>query len=103
MAILKKPQKCRSIDEIRNEIDRIDKKIISLFSLRNDYVKEIVHYKNDEEGIIALVRRRQVIEQISKLAEEQGLNSRLFARIYNDLIEENIKNELEIFKNKINT
>ncbi len=100
MECKKMPEECRSIEEIRNEIDKIDKEIIRLFRSRDGLVKEIVKYKSDEEGIIARERKDFVIKQRGQWAEKHGLNPKLFRKIYTLLIDNNIKKELEIFKSK---
>jgi isochorismate pyruvate lyase len=53
---MKKPVECTNIDEIRNEIDAIDKQIIELLGKRLKYVTEIVRFKKDEEDILAKKR-----------------------------------------------
>ncbi|MDD4143254.1 MAG: chorismate mutase [Prolixibacteraceae bacterium] len=97
---LKKPEECLSLEDVRNEIDKIDKSIISLFSERNKYVEEIVRFKYDSVSIIAEARKNQVIRQRRKWAEERGLDAETFEKIYELLIESNIKQELKIFKTK---
>lgn len=95
---LKDPKECRSLKEIRNEIDKIDRQIISLFSKRQQFVKEIVKYKKDEKGIIAQARKDYVILQRRDWAAEEELDPNTFEKIYTILIDSNIKLELEILK-----
>lgn len=98
----KNPQDCQSLEEIRNEIDKIDEHIISLFSERHKYVEAIVRFKNDKEAIIAQERKEQVILQRKNWANTNGLNADTFEKIYTLLIESNIKHELELLKIKNN-
>lgn len=95
---VKKPGECRSADEIRNEIDRIDRQIISLFAERHKYIEEIVKYKHDENSIVALDRKEKVISQRKNWAAESGLNPDTFKEIYTLLVESNIKHEMTILK-----
>ncbi|RIH65180.1 isochorismate-pyruvate lyase [Mariniphaga sediminis] len=97
---LKKPQDCSSAGDIRDEIDKIDKQIIVLFSERHKYIEEIVRFKQDEESIEARDRKEQVIEQRKEWAENHGLDAEVFKEIYTLLIESNIKHELKILKSK---
>lgn len=97
---LKKPEDCISLEDIRNEIDKIDKSIISMFAERNKFVQAIVRFKFDTAGIRAEARKNEVISQRKEWAEEKGLDSGTFAKIYELLIESNIKQELRIFKSK---
>jgi len=94
----KKPCECRSAEEIRNEIDRIDRQIISLFAERHKYIEEIVKYKHDENSIVAQERKEKVISQRKTWAEERGLNPDTFKQIYTLLVESNIKHEMKILE-----
>lgn len=98
--ILKKPEDCNSAEEVRNEIDRIDHQIIKLYGERHKYIEEIVKFKDDEEGIIAHDRKKQVLRDRRKWAIENGLDADTFEQMYLILIENNIRRELEILKLK---
>ena len=97
---LKKPKDCTSAKEVRNEIDKIDHQILILYGERHKYIEEIVRFKEDEEGIIAHDRRKQVLRDRRKWAEENGLDADTFEKMYTLLIENNISRELEILKSK---
>jgi isochorismate pyruvate lyase len=96
----KDPKDCQSLEEVRNEIDKIDEFIISLFSERHKYVEEIVRFKHDKEAVIAQERKEKVILQRKKWASNSGLNADTFEKIYTLLVDSNIKHELEILKSK---
>ncbi|HKI89685.1 MAG TPA: chorismate mutase [Draconibacterium sp.] len=97
---LKRPDECNSPEEIRNEIDKIDQEIISLFSKRHSYIEEIVRFKNDENEIIASDRKEQVIRQRREWAASQGLNAHIFEQIYTLLIDSNIRHEMNLLTRK---
>jgi isochorismate pyruvate lyase len=99
---LKNPKDCQSLEEVRNEIDKIDEYIISLFSERHKYVEEIVRFKNDKDAIIAQERKYQVILQRKNWAAANGLNANTFEKMYTLIVESNIEHELEILKSKKN-
>ena len=98
--ISKKPDQCESMEDIRNEIDTIDHKIINLFSERLHYVEEIVRFKHDEAGVIAQERKDFVINQRAEWAAEKGLDPAVFEKMYTVFVESNIKHELELLKSK---
>jgi isochorismate pyruvate lyase len=91
---------CTNIDAVREQIDLIDAEIISLFALRNKYVHEIVRYKSDEESIIAINRKNEVIKQRGEWALQNGLNKQTFEDIYRILIDSNIQVEMELLNKK---
>lgn len=95
-----KPEECKTIDEIRNEIDQIDRKLIDLFSLRLKYAEAIVKFKHDEKDVIASDRKQIVIRKRGEWAAEKGLNPDTFEKIYELLINCNIKKELELLKKR---
>jgi len=97
--LTKSPKDCNSKEEIRQQIDVIDKEIIALFAKRFEYVSEIVKFKKDAESILAQDRKNEVIELRGKWAEETGLDKSTFEEIYRLLIECNIAKEIEILKN----
>lgn len=100
MELTKSPSECKSKEEIRTQIDRIDEEIISLFGLRFQYVSEIVKYKTNAESVVAQDRKDQVIKQRGEWAEKYGLDKETFEQIYRFLVDHNIGKELEILKKK---
>ena len=99
----KSPSECSSKEEIRHQIDLIDKEIIALFGLRFKYVNEIVKYKNDVESVIAQDRKNHVIKARGEWAVEHGLDKETFEQIYRFLVEHNIGKELEILEKRPQT
>jgi chorismate mutase len=94
----KSPVECSSKDEIRLQIDEIDKEIIKLFGLRFRYVSEIVKFKSNVESVVAQDRKDHVIKARGEWAEEHGLDKETFEQIYRFLVEHNIGKELEILE-----
>jgi isochorismate pyruvate lyase len=102
MEVLIKPEDCRSIDEVRQQIDRIDSEVIRLFAVRNQYIKAIIPFKTNEDEVIAFDRKSLVIDQRTKMAADSGLDPVLFRQIFSMLVETNIRKELELFKQNKN-
>jgi isochorismate pyruvate lyase len=96
----KKPTECISKEEIRAQIDQIDQEILQLFSLRFQYVREIVKFKNDEVSVVSQDRKDLVIKMRGEWAEELGLDKKTFEKIFQDLIDHNISKELEILQQR---
>lgn len=95
-----RPEQCKSKEEVREQIDEIDREIITLFARRFSYVKTIVKFKKDPESIVAQQRKDEVIRQRGEWASELGLDKSTFEKIYELLINHNISKEMEIFRNK---
>lgn len=98
MKLPKTPSECASKEDIRAQIDAIDKEIIALFGQRFQYVSEIVKFKNDAESIVAQDRKDHVIKQRGEWAENHGLDKETFQQIFRFLVDHNIGKELEILE-----
>lgn len=93
------PQECKNIDEVRNEIDRIDHEIIRLLSTRAEYVREVVKYKDGTpRGIEAPERRAAVISSRRQWATDLGFNPDVVGEIYERLVSFFIDEEKKLIK-----
>lgn len=97
---MKEIKDCKTIQEIRDSIDEIDYQILTSFEKRLEYVKAIVSFKSDAEGIVAKERQQEVFQKRREWALELGLDPDLFEEIYRTLIDWNVSKEMEIFSNK---
>ncbi len=95
---MRDPKQCKSIEEIRENLDNIDFQIIGLLSKRMNFVNQIVKFKDNEEDIIAADRQVEVISLRRKWAEMKNLDTDLIGKIFKILIHYNIEKELEIFR-----
>jgi chorismate mutase-like protein len=95
----KKACECKSIEEIRAQIDNIDRELVSMFAERFEYVKEVVKYKEKtEDAVVAIERKNFVIKQRAEWAKELGLDPEMFAKIFEQLIDHYISKEMELIK-----
>ncbi len=96
---MKEPKSCNTIEEVRNEIDSIDRKIMELLADRQEYVHEVVRFKTeDEESVIAESRQNQLYKQRREWAKELGLSPDMIEEVYRSMIRHNIQREFEIQK-----
>jgi isochorismate pyruvate lyase len=94
---IKKPSDCKTIDEVRQEIDRIDKEVIRLFGERFSYIKEVVKYKvHSEDGILAKARYDKVIEERTNWAKSYELDPKVIDKIYRILMDYFIEEQFKI-------
>lgn len=100
---MKEAKDCRDIQEIREAIDEIDHQILASFGKRLEYVKEIVKFKTDPDGIVARDRQLELLQKRREWATESGLDADLFEEIYKMLINWNVQKELELFRKMENT
>ncbi len=86
MKQVKLPEECRTIEDVRAEIDNLDQQIISLLGKRFLYVKEIVRFKSNSEEIKAVERFDAVIRSRRELAIRNNLSPDIIEKMYRLLI-----------------
>ncbi len=89
-----------SLAEAREAIDNIDTEIIRLFGNRANFVHQVVKFKNNPEDVPAPNRYAQVMRQRREWAETAGLNPDVIEDMYKLLIDNFIKEELNIMKKR---
>ena len=95
---MKKPGECLSIDEVRAEIDTVDKEIINLLGKRLLYIRRIVRFKKNEEDVMARKRYTQVLQARRKWAFEQGIDPDIIENVYRTLMQYFIDEQKKIMK-----
>lgn len=95
-------KKCKSLDEARVEIDKVDSKIVELIALRNSYIKQIAHFKNSVDEVKSEERIADVVSRARAKAIELDLSPNLINDIFIRLIDEMVESEIAEFKNAKN-
>jgi len=85
---------CDSLEEVRQNIDKIDSKLLDLIAIRSHYVDQAALFKNTENEIAAPDRVNEILHKIKILAEEKGLNPLLTEKIYRTMINAFIDQEM---------
>ena len=96
----KLPEECENINDIRSEIDNIDKKIIDLLAKRFSYVKEVVKFKFNKDEVIAQKRYDEVIAVRREWAKINNLDSDLIENIYRSLLNYFIEEEIKLLEQR---
>ncbi len=95
-------RKCNSLQEAREEIDKIDDKIVELIAARNAYIKQIAHFKNSVEEVKAQDRIEDVINRMRAKAIELDLSPNLINELYIKMIDAMVDTEIAELKNAKN-
>lgn len=94
----KEPDQCTGMEDIRSEIDQMDKDIISILGKRFQYVKAASKFKTSETSVKAPERFKSMLQQRRVWAQEFGLNPDAIEKLYTDLVNHFIKEEMEKWK-----
>ncbi len=92
-------KKCNTLEEARVEIDAVDSEIVKLIAKRNEYIKQIAHFKTSVEEVKAEDRIADVISKVREQAISLDLSPNLINDLYVRMIDEMVENEISEFKN----
>lgn len=77
---------CQSMDEVRLEIDRLDKRLVGLIAERFKYVDRAWQLKSNPEEATVPWRIQQVIERVRAHAEEHNVPPALTEALWRQMI-----------------
>ena len=95
---MKTPAECLSLDEVRAEIDRIDRTIVSLIGDRAGYVHAAARFKSTEEAVAAPERQASMLRARREWALEEDLAPDVIEKLYRDLVSYFVVREREHWK-----
>lgn len=90
----------RSLDDVRANIDRLDREIIRLMAERGGFVQQAARFKTSHADVEAPKRVEQVIAKVRGLANEAGLEPRVAEAAYRAMIAAFIEVERTAFQAK---
>lgn len=85
---------CSSLDEVRANIDRIDRALVGLLAERGRFVSQAAGFKKTTDDVRAPQRVEQVIAKVRMLAEQCGANPAVTEQVYRAMIAAFIEAEL---------
>ena len=91
---MKNIENCQTIEEVRANIDRIDRQIVSLLAERGAYVRQAARFKKTTADVQAPQRVEQVISKVTALSVELGANPAVTEQVYRAMIAGFINAEL---------
>lgn len=85
---------CESLDEVRLNIDRLDRLIVPLLAEREHYVRQAARFKKSAEAVVVPARVEQVIGFVTAQARDAGASPAAMEKIYRTIID--AMTELEV-------
>ncbi len=77
---------CKDMNEVRENIDRIDSEIVKLISLRSRFVSQAAGFKKTKEDVKAPKRVEEVIARVRTLADFEGIDPDIVENVYRTMI-----------------
>ena len=91
---LNKAVVCKSLEQVREHIDRLDRQIVGLLAERGGYVAQAARFKKTTNDVKAPQRAEQVITRAVALSTEMGANPAVTEAVYRAMISAFIDAEL---------
>ena len=93
-------KKCNSLEEVREEIDKLDDKIVELLAMRNAYIHQAVNFKQSAEEVKAEKRVQEVIQRVRQKAIELDMSPNMITELYTNLIDAKVEAEIAEFRDR---
>jgi isochorismate pyruvate lyase len=90
---MKRPEECTTKQDIRSEIDRLDRELVRLLAERFTYVQRMAQLKQDPDEAYVQERIDDVLDKVAAKAEEAGLDPALVRDMWAKLMDWNIDYE----------
>ncbi|MBL4894929.1 MAG: chorismate mutase [Emcibacter sp.] len=88
---------CSNMDDLRGEIDQLDRLIVELLSVRQGYMEQAAHIKQDRNLVRDEKRVEDVVSKVMNHAENVGAHPELVEQLYRNMIEWCINYEMDVF------
>jgi isochorismate pyruvate lyase len=91
---------CRSMEDLRAQIDRIDRELVGLMAERQTYIERAAVLKTDRDTVHDSARIEDVVSKVIAEAKRQGLSPAIAEPVWRELIARSIALEFEAFDRK---
>ncbi|QOP44945.1 chorismate mutase [Sulfurimonas paralvinellae] len=92
-------KKCNTLQEVRDEIDKIDTKLVDLISERSHLIRQAAAFKNSVDEVKAEDRIDDIMQRVRKRAIELNINPNMISELFNIMIDEMVETEISEFRN----
>lgn len=93
-----KPNECTDMESIRGEIDLLDRAVIKILGTRFKYVLAATKFKTSETSVRAPERFTAMLAKRREWAASEGLNPDAVEKLYTDLVNHFIEEEMARWK-----
>ena len=93
--LMASPEDCKSLQDVRREIDTLDEEIIRLLGRRAGYVHAAARFKTSEEHVAAPDRQAAMMQVRRAWAEREGLSPDVIEEVYRRLVAYFIEREMQ--------
>ena len=95
-------KKCSTLEEVRNEIDELDTKLVDLISERSYLIRQAAAFKQSVEEVKAQDRIDFILQRVRHHAIEKGVSPNMISELFEIMINEMVETEIAEFRNASN-
>ena len=88
---------CTTMDEVREEVDRLDRILVQLIAERQSYMDAAARIKPKADQVRVPWRIEDVVAKVLVQADKHGLSKRIAEPVWREMIERCIEYEHEIW------
>lgn len=88
---------CQNMEEVRYEVDRLDRLLVQLVKERQDYMDAAARIKADRAIVRDEARIEDVVRKVLQSAKAQGLDAKIAESVWRNMIEQCIAYEFSRF------
>lgn len=89
---------CRTMEEVRAEIDRLDRMLVKLVAERQEYIEAAARIKDRESEVRLEWRIEDVVAKVLAAADREGLSRHIAEPVWRTLIDRCIAHEHESWR-----
>ena len=93
MTVIKLPDECETMIEVRAGVDQIDRELVALLARRFGYMDAAARIKTDRNSVRDEARKAEVLDNVARAAEAAGLEPARLRAVWNELVEQSIAYE----------
>lgn len=90
-------KQCQDMQQVREEIDRVDRLIVPLLLERLGYIEQAGHIKSDRDAVRDNWRIEDVVSKVKAAADAEQGDLGYIEAIYRYLIEYSINHEFDVW------
>ena len=92
-------KQCNSLQEVRDEIDKIDEKLVELISKRSHLIRQAAAFKESVEEVKAQDRIDDIMQRVRAKAIALDINPNMISDLFQIMIDEMVETEIAEFRN----
>ena len=92
-------KQCNSLQEVRTEIDTLDRELVELISQRSHLIRQAAAFKNSVDEVKAEDRIEFILGRVRHHAIQKGVSPNMISELFVIMINEMVETEIAEFRN----